>query len=155
MTAQAIELAAARGVPAIVGDHGARLLTAADVHNADLVIALARDHRREIVELAPSGLRNTFTAREFARLSAEVSDDDIRGTAQKSANGARNDSRDRLRAVLTLVGRQRGLALPPAAPVDDDVVDPYRRSWTTYLKSAEQLDPALSAVERVLRLALD
>lgn len=154
MTAQAIELADARGVPAVVGGHGARLLTAADVHNADLVIALARDHRREIVELAPSGLRNTFTAREFARLSAGVSDDEIREAAQESAGGARNDSRDRLRAVIALVARQRGLALPPAAPEDDDVVDPYRRSWTTYVKSAEQLDPALTAVERVLRLAL-
>ena len=154
MTPQTIELAAERGVPEPIAAHAARLLSAADVHSADLVIALARDHRREIVELAPSGMSYTFTAREFERLSAGVRDDEIRRVASDMTNGAQTAPRDRVRAVLALIARQRGVVLPPAAPEDDDVVDPYGRSRTTYSRSADQLDPALLALERVLRLTL-
>jgi len=154
MTPQAIELAAARGAAQTALAHTARMLSEADVHNADLIIALARDHRREIVELAPTGLRNTFTAREFARLSGALSDDEVRAVARDRATGVPDDSRHRIRSVVALIARQRGISLPTALPDDDDVVDPYGRSSTTYARSAEQLDPALSAIERVLRLAL-
>lgn len=155
MTPQAIELATARGVAETAAGHTARVLNEADVRNADLIIALARDHRREIVELVPSGLRNTFTAREFARLSGAVSDDDIRAAARVEEVDGRVDAQSRVRSIVALIARQRGISLPPALPGDDDVTDPYGRSTRTYALSAEQMDPALTAVERVLRLALE
>jgi protein-tyrosine phosphatase len=52
------------------------------------------------------------------------------------------------------VASHRGLALPPDNPDDDDVIDPYRRSWNTYLLSASQLEPAVDEIVRTLRLAL-
>lgn len=155
MTPQAIELAAARGAADTAAAHTARMLSEADVNSADLVIALARDHRRAIVELAPSGVRNTFTAREFVRLSSVVSDDEVRAAAGDRGSEASEDARTRVQAVVGYVARQRGIALPPIIPADDDVVDPYGRSSTTYARSAEQMDPALFAVERILRLALE
>jgi protein-tyrosine phosphatase len=54
MTPEAADLAVARGVdPALVAAHGARYLTPVRVRTADLVLAMARDHRREVVELDP------------------------------------------------------------------------------------------------------
>ena len=41
----------------------------------------------------------------------------------------------------------------PPTPEDDDVIDPYGRSWQTYERSAAQLVPALDEVVRVLRVA--
>jgi protein-tyrosine phosphatase len=42
----------------------------------------------------------------------------------------------------------------PADAADDDVIDPYRRSWKTYELTASQLVPAVDEVVRVLRIAL-
>ena len=53
--------------------------------------------------------------------------------------------------------RMHGQHLPIAACADtteDDVVDPYRRSWETYQRSAAQLVPAIDEVARVVRLAV-
>jgi protein-tyrosine phosphatase len=43
--------------------------------------------------------------------------------------------------------------LPSDKPEDDDVIDPYGRSWQTYELSAAQLTPALEQVVRVLQSA--
>lgn len=151
MTPEAAALAVDRGVdPARTAAHGARYLTPAHVRGADLVLAMARDHRREIVELDPSRLRSAFTAREFARLAADVSDDEVR--AATAAAGA--DPQERFAAALTVIAGRRGITLPPASPDDDDVVDPYGRSAETYERSAAELEPGLVAVERIVRIAL-
>ena len=46
------------------------------------------------------------------------------------------------------------MSMPPADPADDDVIDPYRRSWKTYELSGSQLAPAIDQVVRVIRLAV-
>jgi len=100
-----------------------------------------------VAELAPSRMRSTFTAREFARLAADVTDDEIRDAAAKAPTqtpGAR------VRAAAALIASRRGMVLPPEKPEDDDVIDPYGRSWQTYELSATQLTPALNEVIRVL-----
>jgi len=154
MTPEAADLALDRGAdPALVAAHGARYLTPPHVRGADLVLAMARDHRREIVELDPSRMRSAFTAREFARLSSDVSDDELRHAAASAADG-RAGGRERFAAMLAVIAARRGLTLPPASPEDDDVIDPYGRSAATYERSAEELEPGLVAVERVVRLAL-
>lgn len=150
MTPEAASLAVSRGVDAaLTAAHGARYLTPAHVRSADFVLAMARDHRREIVELDPARMRSAFTAREFARLAADVSDDELRAAAADAADG-----RERFAAMLAVIAARRGLTLPPASPEDDDVIDPYGRSAATYERSAEELEPGLAAVERVVRLAL-
>lgn len=150
MTAEAQRLAVEFGAS---GDdaaaHRSRYLTEAMLRTPDLVLAMSREHRRRVVELAPSRLRAAFTVREFARLAAGVSDDEIRA----AADAAGPDASARVRAAVMLVAGQRGMGMPPADPADDDVIDPYRRSWETYQRSAAQLTPAVDEIARVLTAA--
>ncbi len=150
MTPEAIELARAAGVdPARASEHRSRYLTEGMLSSPDLIIAMTRAHRRDLAELAPARLRSTFTAREFARLSVAISDDELAAAA--AAAGA--NCSDRLRAVAAVVAGRRGLVPPPEDPADDDVIDPYRMPWETYLQSSDELLPALAEIERVVRLA--
>lgn len=158
MTPEAVALAVARGVPAELAEaHRARYLTAGMLAGSgaagrpDLVLAMAREHRREVVELDPTRARTAFTAREFARLAADVTDDELRAAGA----AAGDDPRARFAAALGVVAGRRGLVLPPAAPEDDDVIDPIGRSAATYARSADELMPGIDAVERVVRAALE
>lgn len=160
MTPEAQALAADRGIPSsLSAEHAARYLTPAHVAAADLVLAMTRDHRREIVELDPSRVRTAFTVRELARLAADVSDDELRAAASAvagsgSAVSADAEARARFAAALAVVAGRRGLVLPPPSPDDDDVIDPYGRSTATYERSADEMAPGLAAVERIVRVAL-
>lgn len=155
MTADAVDLAVARGIPAAdAAGHRSRFLTERHLARPDLILAMTRDHRRAIAELAPARLRSTFTMREFARLAASLTDAQIRAAAADAvADADGQDASARLRAASALLAGQRGLLVPPADPLDDDVVDPYGRSRATYELSGAQLDPAIDQVERVVRLA--
>lgn len=158
MTPEAQALAADRGIPSsLSAEHAARYLTPAHVAAADLVLAMTRDHRREIVELDPSRVRTAFTVRELARLAADVSDDELRAAASAvagSGSAVSAEARARFAAALAVVAGRRGLVLPPASPDDDDVIDPYGRSTATYERSADEMAPGLAAVERIVRVAL-
>ena len=215
MMPESAQIAVARGIDAdATAAHRARYLTPAHLASPVLVLAMARDHRREVVELAPARGRSTFTAREFARLAAAVSDDELRaaadavgavgavdalggsdglgslgglggfgargylgslrsrrrGAAEASAvepEGSRGlatpagvaadgalDSRARITVALAAIAGRRGLVLPPAAPEDDDVIDPIGGSAELYTQSADELAPAIDAVERVFRVVL-
>ncbi len=152
MTAEAQQLATERGVTTdAAASHRARFLTEAHLTTPDLILTMARDHRRAVAELAPARLRSTFTVREFARLAAEVPDDALVAAADAAST---SDPSLRLRAAVGAIAGQRGLVLPPATPDDDDVIDPYRRSTRTYALSGAQLDPALDEVTRVVRLVM-
>ncbi len=122
--------------------HRARQLTAEMLGQADLVIALAREHRRSVVELVPRASRITFTLREFARIVESVSVDEL----DALEDGARG-----MREVVDLAARLRGSILPPEAAEDDDVVDPYRQSLEVYHESAQQLIPAVNIIVASLR----
>lgn len=161
MTPEAQALAADRGIPSsLSAEHAARYLTPAHVAAADLVLAMTRDHRREVVELDPSRVRTAFTVRELARLAADVSDDELRAAAADApggsggSGGSAADARARVAAALAVVAARRGLVLPPTSPDDDDVIDPYGRSTATYERSADEMAPGLAAVERIVRVAL-
>lgn len=152
MTEEAQRLAVARGVdPSVADAHRSRFLTELHLGSPDLILAMTREHRRAVAELAPARLRSTFTVREFARLAAAVSDEQITAAV---TNAPQQDAASRLRAASTLLAGQRGLVPPPDDPDDDDVIDPYRRSWATYERSAGQLDPAIEEVVRVVSLAV-
>lgn len=151
MTKDAAKLAASLGVPASDSEaHRARWLTERHLETPDLVLAMSREHRAHAVGLAPVAARRTFTVREFERLAKGVSDERIRSEAD--AAGA--DPHARVRAALALMSTKRADVGAPADPVDDDVVDPFRRSWETYELSAVQMKPGIAQVSRVLRAAL-
>ena len=128
--------------------HRARYFTEPIVGGADLVLAMSRSHRREIVELVPRKVGVTFTLREFARLSEGLDD-----AAIVDASAVAPNLRAGLAEVVALVASRKGQVGPPVASEDDDVIDPYRRSDETYERSAAQLVPAAEEVARVLRLA--
>jgi len=148
MPADAKALALAHGAsPDDVAAHRARWLLEPIAEDADLILAMSREHRTTAVELAPHRLRQTFTVREFARLSGSLSESRIR----EAADAAGSSPRPRLAAVIALIAQQRGTT-GPALQDDDEVIDPYRRSRETYEKSAAQLVPAIDEVARVLRI---
>jgi len=132
-------------------EHRARFLFERDVRDADLVIALAREHRRAVVSMHPRASRYTFTLREAARLARGVTDDDLVDALPGSDDEA--TPADRLRAAVELLASRRGSVEAPADPLDDDVVDPYRRSDATFVESGQQLVPAADVLVDLLRRA--
>ena len=151
MTDEAVQLAVDLGVPAeVASTHRSRFLLDAMLAQPDLILTMTRDHRREVAELAPSRLRSTFTIREFARIASTMSDDEM----QTAAAPGGTDAAARVRAMGLGVAARRGLAMPPTTPDEDDVIDPYGRSWQTYQLSASQLAPAIDQVVRAVSLAV-
>lgn len=152
MTKEAQRLATLNGVPAEAAEaHRSEPLYESLLANPDLILVMTRDHRRQVLELAPSRMRAVFTLREFARLAAATTEDDLR----TAADNAGTDPANRLRAVAAKIAAHRGIAAPPTTPQDDDVIDPYRRSWETYQLAADQLVPAIDQVVRAVRIAAD
>ncbi|WP_209560549.1 low molecular weight phosphatase family protein [Frigoribacterium sp. PvP032] len=130
-------------------DHRARFLFERDVRSADLVIALAREHRRAVVSMHPRASRYTFTMREAARLAEGVTDAELAAVMPLVGSPVA----DRLRAAVVLLASRRGTVPAPEDAIDDDVVDPYRRSDETFAESGRQLVPAADVVLDLLRRA--
>ncbi len=129
-----IEPSAARLLDPLGIDHSAfraQRLTDELVRGADLVLAMARDHRTTVVAAVPKALPRTFTVREFARLVAAVD-------AGALPDG---DLADRARALVGLAAGQRGRSWAP--PEDDDVADPFRRGPEAYERAFHEITAAL------------
>jgi protein-tyrosine phosphatase len=148
MTPEAAQIALALGAPeAETIAHRSRFLTEQHLESPDLILAMTREHRRIVAELAPSRLRSTFTVREFARVATAIPASELRAAADEAGT----DPAARVRAAASLVASYRGLVTPLDDLADDDVIDPYRQPWETYLLSASQLEPALGAVASTVR----
>jgi protein-tyrosine phosphatase len=128
-------------------DHRARTLVVSDLR-ADLILALGRQHRREIVSLLPLVSRRTFTLREFAGLTSAVTEEDL---ADARRAGGEADS-DVLRATVRAVAACRGLV--PTLPGELDVSDPYHRPRSAYERMSREILPAVDAVASLLRRAV-
>ena len=107
--------------------HGATSVTPLRIQQANLVLALSREHRSEIVSLVPKAARKTFTLREIDRL-IQV----LREVEPDSALEERGPSSGALDSFVRDVGSMRGFSQTVPFPADDDVLDPYRRSQETY-----------------------
>lgn len=148
MPAQAVALSRRYG-----GDPSAHVVRKLDprmIGDAGLVLAMARQHRRETVTRLPRASRNTFTIREFARLSRLVTERDFRTVTDLPAE----DAPARLEAAVHLVATCRGTIPPLEDPLEDDVLDPYEREDDAYETAAAQLMPALDTVSTYLRRAV-
>lgn len=124
-------------------EHVARQLTADQVREADLVLAMAAEHRSGVVRLLPRASRNTFTLTEFAALLESA--DQAHPTPP--ADFSSLSPADQLRNAVKWVSARRGF-LPYDGPTPADVVDPYRRSEEVYAESANQIVEALDRVQR-------
>jgi protein-tyrosine phosphatase len=129
-------------------DHLARQLGPAEVRDADLVIALAREHRSEVVRSMPRASRYTFTLREFARLLESAVDDP---QMQFAAFAPGSETSAWLRAAVPQIAARRGFAELPVEPEHDDVIDPYRQEQSVYDLSAAQIEDAMDRIQRAIR----
>jgi protein-tyrosine phosphatase len=130
--------------------HRARALAVSHLREADLVIALSREHRRAVVEMLPRGARHTFTLRELARLLEDVPDEEF----EQARPLDETDAAGRLRALVEIAASRRGMIPPPAVPDDDDVIDPYRRAESVYWASADQITPAVGVLLNQIKRAI-
>ena len=137
MDARSAAIAAGLGI-LDSADHRARQLTADAIAGADLVFALAREHRRSVVEMQPAASRRTFTVRELAGIIHEIDDEEL----AREVSGRRSAER----AAIALVAMRRGTQGLVADPAALDVIDPYRRSDETYRRSTEELVPAIETI---------
>ncbi|MGJ9407182.1 low molecular weight phosphatase family protein [Nesterenkonia aurantiaca] len=128
------------GAPA---DHAARQLTVAHVREADLVLAMAAEHRSAVVRLLPRAARNTFMLTEFAALLENVE----QNHAALAPGVLALTSADKLRSAVKWTSGRRGY-LQPADATLADVIDPFRRSEEVYSESARQIVDALSRTQR-------
>lgn len=152
MPDEAQRVARAHGVPAdVAAEHRAQQLTVEHIADADLVIALAREHRAEVVRTLPAAARKTVTLREAARLLESLADAPHLDLPRLRSLPVA----DALRELIPLALAERGVAGPPSDPLDDDVVDPYRLAPEVYDESGEQIADATTRILTALRRLAD
>lgn len=144
MDALTSEIADDLGVPDARA-HRARQVTSSMVAQANLVLALTLEHRRQIVELKPAATKYTYTLREFARIVDEVP----HSAFADATDGARDPIRSAL-AALAAVAAYRG-TLEPIDPAMLEVVDPYRRPRRVHEQAAAEIVPAVVSIAKFLR----
>ena len=149
MPPPAVDLASRYGV-ADAASHKARYLFEGHIAGADLVLGMGLEHRKAVVSLFPRASRYAFTLREFARLSADMTIDDL----AESASLDSSDIAGRLRAAVSSVAARRGLVAPAASPIDEDIVDPYKLDEAVYEQSGRQLVPAADVLIRLFTAAV-
>lgn len=117
-------------------------LTEADVRGADLILALTRDHRAEVVDLWPGAVRRSFTLTEFARALLQIDSVDLPAAAHAA---------DRITTVLPQAATLRGQH-QPTAPGEDDIIDPYRRSAEIYQQAFDQISESVAIIADMARV---
>ena len=120
-----VEAAAERGVD--ISAHRARRLTVRDLERADLVLAMAGEHRDAVERISPGTAAKTFTLKELVRLleslPAPVGGDPDAALA------------DRIREADAL--RRGGFE---GNPYDEDVADPLGMPLDAFRAIAWELD---------------
>lgn len=120
------------------GNHVAVQLTKEIARGAGLVLAMTREHRTAIVQLAPACLRTTYTLLEVQRLLSLID------TAELP-----DEPDPRLRALVNGLRMARGTLA--ARPEDDDIADPIGLPLAAFEQMADEVEPAVAALARVLR----
>ncbi|WP_262103517.1 low molecular weight phosphatase family protein [Arthrobacter sp. Marseille-P9274] len=117
----------------------ARQLQEMHLANADLVLAMGVEHRDRILNLMPRLLKRTFTVRELARMVGAIAAD-----PEMDVPGGTSDEEVEYRwkrlPHLAALKRHQTHA---ADPLEDEVVDPYRRDDEVYRQMVHELVPAL------------
>jgi len=130
-----------------LSNHRARQLTQGLLQEADLVLALDRNHRRIIAEMYPRAIRRAFTLREFSRLCNLVDMDVV-------SAGSHDSKFDALSSAVNKVSMMRGTGPILEDPAADDVLDPFRRDQNDYVRCVQQLTPAANKTAWFLKRAM-
>ncbi|MBW4096191.1 MAG: low molecular weight phosphatase family protein [Acidobacteria bacterium] len=119
-----------------------RQLTAGILGQADLVLALTREHRGAVVRTSPRLLKRAYTLREMARLARAIR----RHHPDALPYG---DSAEQVQArwaqLGPLLASKRGM-YRAEDPADDDVIDPFRRDHRAHELMVEQILPAVEEI---------
>ncbi len=128
-TVHGVEVMAARGLD--LSAHRSRRIDAGLVASADLIVAMAREHVREVAVLDYGALARAFTLKELVRLA--------------SAKGARRAD-ETLSDWLVRVGAGRRREDLVGVGYDEalDVDDPVGRGLADYEATAAELDALLA-----------
>jgi protein-tyrosine phosphatase len=144
MPPQAAEIS--RQLGGLPDAHIARQITQEMIAESDLVIALSREHRSEVVRTHPRANRYAFTLREFARV-VEAHSENARATLiPRTAEAAVRVFRD----AIPIISSQRGYAGRPELPEYDDVVDPYGREQAVYDRAGREISDAVDKITSVI-----
>jgi len=136
------ELADRHRIPA--DGHVARQLDRDLVASADLLLGLAREHRRDIVTTLPNASRRAFALQEFVRLAEDARDSGVLAFDPAAT------APETMAALVEAAVSRRGFAPPPEDPADDDIPDPYGRPAEVYELSASAIVEAVRRLEDVL-----
>ncbi len=111
--------------------HASRVMTAAMLQRADLIIGMERRHVREAAILVPDAWSRAFTLRELARRALDA--------------GPRPPEVDLADWLIVLV-EERTTSEHLGESSADDVADPYGRSLRAYRTCADELDGLIGVV---------
>jgi len=131
---EVIDVLRARGIG--IEAHLSREVTEADLEEADLILAMARQHVREAVTALPDAFGRTFTLKELVR------------RADQNGGLLEGESLD---AWLARMGLGRTPTQHLGASELDDVADPVGRPRRVFKKTAAELDDLLDRLGRHLR----
>ncbi len=127
--------------------HRASPLTPEGLRDADLVLAMAREHLLTVERMEPAALRRTTTLPFLASLSEAAV-----GKLGEETVGDETQARARLGQLLDLL-RARGTPAGYLADMQSqssDIIDPIGSSLNVYIGVADKLDAALENVMRAL-----
>ncbi len=114
-----------------ISAHCSRAIARELIEEADLVIALAREHAQAVVRLCPDARRRSFTLKELSRL------------VERSSPRAPEDSFDR---YVDALNDGRAADAGPA----DDVADPFGRPLEVLNDTAAEIDVLVRSVAMAL-----
>ena len=132
-TENGVAVMAARGLD--TSGHRSRILTRDMLRTADLVVGMAREHVREVVDCWPGAWSRTFTLKELVR----------RGEAL----GARKDGQP-LAEWLAAIHVGRSLSDLIGESEADDVADPINQPRSAYERTATELDDLTRRLARLV-----
>lgn len=119
----AVGVMADRGID--IENHCARQMAAADLHAADLVLAMAREHVVAVAAAVPDAFTKTFTIKDFVARASNV--------GAKPAHST-------LAAWLELVNEGRSHAEMLRADEASDVADPLGKGRRAFERTAGELE---------------
>jgi protein-tyrosine phosphatase len=118
-----------------ISEHRARRLTSPMIRGADLVLAMASEHRDAALAMVPEARDRTFTLKELARLVERL-------PASPAMPGERGR---RLSAVVAAAAARRdGGTVPPSR--DEDIADPLGLGVEAYRATAWEIEQLCRAI---------
>jgi protein-tyrosine phosphatase len=127
--------------------HRSTPLAAADLEEADLVLAMSRDHLLSIDRLWPAALGKSTTLKHLASLEPEVT-----GRLGERTVRSEREARSRIAGVLAILGEGGGKGdfLSDEGERASDIIDPIGSSLQVYIEVAEEIDSSLETAMRAL-----